>query len=183
MKLFSTFLALGFALSVSLAAHADEVDVFALNATMVGGYTTSGTVNIDVTTGVVQGGNIDVYNSNSTLADVLSTVATQGLDGAGTYSVLFSSPSATGQDYYYDLWFQPSSLVGYTGGSLTPFSTYFYTPTDGNSWGAFSATLTDLTPPVDPTPDATAPEPSSLALLGTGLLGAAGVARRRMLSA
>lgn len=83
-----------------------------------------------------------------------------------------------------------------TGISVDPASTLPVADVDFNSTTAFinlsgqtiasgEVAIFDLTfaPPVTPVPVAATPEPSSLALLGTGALGVAGVLRRRFLQA
>jgi hypothetical protein len=186
MKLFSTFLALGFALSAATTAHADTVDVFDYDASQTNGYTATGTLTIDVTTGNLESETVNLY-TNLTLDDTF-TATNAGPQG----NPFWFSDSQDGKGGFYQIRL-PVYLTGYAGGSACSES---YNPFPCNGEGEVyagatgftvekttSATLTLETPPVDPTPGATAPEPSSLALLGTGLLGVAGVSRRRALRA
>ncbi len=71
MKLFSTFLALGFALSAATTAHADTVDVFDYDASQTNGYTATGTLTIDVTTGNLESETVNLY-TNLTLDDTFT---------------------------------------------------------------------------------------------------------------
>jgi PEP-CTERM motif len=165
-------------LATSLIAHADTLSTFDLNATTVSGGSASGTVILDATTG------------QFTLADI--TVMTQGaqflfngvpapnqVSSFGTVTFLQDSLN----DRFY-LSLPVSSLIGYTGGGLCSVLLHC-----GNSMvsvpSAFSANMTgpfssDFVEAGALTlaSSAPTPEPSSIALLATGLLGAVQLTRR-----
>lgn len=167
------------ALSVSsLAAHADTVESLSLNATLYHGVAT-GIVTFDETTGLFTGGNVTAtYNNNefnftvfegSASYDTITFAQVNTANGNQTFQLTI--PGASDKNYMGGA---ICSDANYTGCQVTggPAGDYYYTGFiyNGNANYASSGALSPLN---------TTPEPSSVALLATGMLGIAGVARKR----
>jgi len=185
LRLFAVVAAL---VTVSLTAHADTINNFAAGGTFTDGATLSGTIDMDVTNGTVLSADLTVGSPlDYTFTDVYLTAPTPG--NPNDFEILLVTPSlySTLPSMYLGL--DTSSLVGYTGGPLYSISFldpyYFIAGSVINLDSDASQSLGvsgyfmnegDLTLESSTT---TTPEPSSIALLGTGLLCGAGVVRRR----
>lgn len=164
--------------------HADTINVFNLAGTTSSG-TLSGTVTLNATTGKFTAASIS-YFYTATLGSGTYTFSGSPLSstsGTGYSSNDFAGTGpATGFDI--DLSLPTVNLMGYSGGALC--ST---TRPCGTQVSAFEVTLTgtDLSQVIGGTltlasqtgAPAVTPEPSSLLLLGTGVLGVASVMRKR----
>lgn len=165
------------ALCVSgLAAHADTL-TYNLTSSFADGGSVKGTLTLDNTTGLFTAADFTAAGfpiSNGTFTVIFD----QGPDLVSGYD-LDVVPPGYGPELEFD--FSPASFVKYNSGAIGVNSFYFNSGIVYDNSFAQSTSVT-LQPAVTPPSSAVTPEPSSIALLGTGMLGVAGVVRKRLMS-
>ena len=168
----NVFLLSALCFGVSAVSHADTVFTL-VNNTYEGNGVATGTLNIDTVNGVFDSGNIDLKLGGT---DYLFT-------GAPAYQSSFDNDTQV-FEYTFDvngdaltIDVPGSSLVGYTGSTLCTATNLCgdgyegnLQLSDGTTYGALTGSLV------------TTPEPSSVVLLGTGILATVGAMRRRLFS-
>jgi mannose-6-phosphate isomerase-like protein (cupin superfamily) len=159
-------------LILPLPLIADTVTTFTLNdVTFADGATATGTITIDVTTGVPTG--VDMVYSDGAVTD--DFIAAPSYFSNGPYSTINSFDPA---NEYLNFSLPVSTLVGYTGGNICSDEPICAIGSAFVDFRVINSLETgSLDAPSESTP--AVPEPSTLALLGTGILGLAGAAHRR----
>jgi hypothetical protein len=161
--------------AATIAAHADIMSTFSLtNYTFQSGATATGTIVIDVTDGEVASTNITYFGGTTLLFDVSTGTGNVAL---GLYSNAPSTDAAG--DSFADSLHTPA---GGEACSQTDLCDVFVTSAilfANSTQDLLETGSLTLEPPII---TGQTPEPSTLALLSSGILGLAGAARRKFLS-
>lgn len=169
--------------SASLAARADTFQTFSFSATTLTG-TVSGTIDLDLDANLYTDHGVRdstanvVYSTNGHSTVFSGRNGGFGVENLNATFLIFAGQSESIFDLALPL--NTGVLAGYSGGPICSVANACGESVSflENSAGKYVPIETgSLTPLVLPT---TAPEPSSIALLGTGLLCLAGVVRRRL---
>lgn len=171
----------------SLTARADTFETFDLNATILGAGTITGTVNLDLSSTSTHNFSDSLAGLTFTNTSGTSTIYFNSYNTSFGYT--FASPYTVNLTFYNSTYtdsFQlylpvttEGSLAGFDGGLCTysnSSSCHYYISQinlAGSNYGVLKGTFAPDLP-------AATPEPTSFALLGTGLLGLAGGLRKRL---
>ena len=165
MRLRSLLIA-GVLVSASLAARADNFTTFDLNSSYILGGTIDGTLTLDTTTNMFTSADLTVAGFVPWQDGTLDQVGLQGPSVFGYGVNVYSNGFPFGD---VNLFLAATNLVGYDGSPIV-FPTNVTFLSFPNFYFAGSGTLE---------PASVTPEPNSLLLLATGLIGLAGFAWRK----
>jgi hypothetical protein len=166
-------------------ASADSNELFDLTGQYTDGSTVSGTIAIDVATGVITA--TDLSYGGQTYTDIQTQGAFFGLTESGEtpipvsygYNVGSSSSTLPQLSFAFPGTTAVDSLIGYNGGTLCALETLCGPDQEGYTWESSFESADGSYLELESGKIVAAPEPSSLLLLGVGLVGMIGFSLKR----
>ena len=161
---------------VPIMAKADSLNIYSVQATLntEPGSSVSGTVTLASTIGVITAEDLTYATTDdgTFYFDQVNPVQGQSTQGGGTFTYAYFQDATAAS--YFEL--NTPTLIGYAGGDLCTIAATCPGPNASNIFEPNGNTPNYLSGSITAT---VTPEPSSFALLGTGMLGLAGVVRKR----